>query len=160
MVLGLQRANIRFVVIGGYAAMVHGSPRVTNDVDICYDREPDNLKRLAEVLANWKAYPREMEPGLPFIMDAATLRNVSILTLTTSEGYLDVLAYVEGIGDYSACDAEAEWEELSGTRFRVLTLEALIRAKRAAGREKDQLHLKELNYLWELREEERQDRKE
>jgi predicted nucleotidyltransferase len=149
MVLGLQKAGVRFVVIGGYASMVHGSPRITNDVDVCFDRDPGNLQRLAELLASWSAYPREMEPGLPFIMDAVTLRNASILTLTTREGYLDLLDRVEGVGDFEACLADSEVVDLAGTEFRVLTLDALIRAKRAAGREKDQLHVRELELLRE-----------
>lgn len=150
MVIGLQKAGVRCVVIGGYASMVHGSPRVTNDVDICFDREPDNLRHLADLLAEWGAYPRDMEPGLPWIMDAATLRNASILTLATREGYLDLLDRVEGVGDYAACVADSEWAELMGTPFRVLKLDALIRAKRAAGREKDLIHIRELEYLREL----------
>ncbi len=63
MVIGLQEVEIRFVLVGGLAATAHGASRVTDDLDICYDRERDNLDRLSALLASWDAYPRDMEPG-------------------------------------------------------------------------------------------------
>jgi hypothetical protein len=85
MLAGLTRKKVRFVVVGGVAGVAHGSSRVTNDLDICYDAADANVRALASLLANWHSYPRGVEKGLPFIMDDRTLRNAPILTLTTSE---------------------------------------------------------------------------
>ena len=147
MVAGLADAGVPFVVVGGVAASAQGSARVTDDLDICYDTTPKALAALADVLAKWHAYPREVEPGLPFIMDVPTLRAAPMMTLETSEGHLDVMDRVDGIGDYAACLAESEEITVPSTRFRTLTLDALIRAKRATGRRKDRDHLIELETI-------------
>jgi len=148
-VRGLTDSGVRFVVVGGVAAAAHGSAHLTDDLDICYDTAPDNLKRLARLLAGWRAYPRGIEPGLPFIMDVQTLRQAPMLTLTTSQGLLDVMDVVKGVGDYAKCVAASEETAVDTVRFRLLTLPALIRAKRAAGRRKDLDHLIELEAIAE-----------
>lgn len=148
---GLVNADVEFVVIGGVAASAHGSVHVTNDLDICYSNSRGNIERLAQLLAGWRAYPRGVERGLPFIMDLKTLRGCPVLTLTTSEGDLDVFDEVAGVGNYEAVAAAAEEFEAFGTRFLVLGLEALMKAKRAAGRPKDLAQLPELEAIRELR---------
>ena len=151
MVVGLQEAGVRFVLVGGLAATAHGASRVTDDLDICYDRERDNLEQLATLLASWNAYPREMEPGLPFFMDARTLRNTSILTLRTRQGDIDLLDRVEGVGDYNACLEASERLTIGSEDIRVLKLDALISAKKTAARPKDFEHLQELEAIQALR---------
>jgi predicted nucleotidyltransferase len=150
MVRGLSEASIRYVVIGGVAGTAHGSVRVTDDLDVCYAAESENREALARLLVRWNAYLRGVEPGLPFIMDARTLRDAEVLTLTTSEGYLDLFQRVKGVGDYEQCLARSEEVEVGDVRFAVLGLPALIDAKRATGREKDVEHLRELEALLEL----------
>ncbi len=151
MVAGLTRAKVPFVVIGGVAATTHGSARVTDDLDVCYDTGRGSLGRLADLLRVWRAYPRGIEPGLPFVMDVQTLRAAPLLTLETSEGRLDLTDLVLGVGDYSACRTASESVDVSvdgrRVRFRALTLAALIRAKRATGRRKDLDHLVELEAI-------------
>jgi hypothetical protein len=151
MVAGLTRARVPFVVVGGVAATAHGSARVTDDLDVCYDTATRSLEALAQLLAGWRAYPRGIERGLPFIMDVLTLRMAPTLTLETSEGRLDLLDTVAGVGDYKACRVASEGIDVTveghRVRFRALTLEALIRAKRAAGRRKDLDHLVELEAI-------------
>lgn len=139
------------MVIGGVAAAAHGSSIVTLDLDICYATTDTNVSRLAELLENWKAYPRGVDSGLPFIMDERTLRNAPILTLTTTEGALDVLDRVDGVGDYQRVRRHSEEVSAFDTRFRILDLKALIAAKRAAGRPKDHAQLPELEALLVLR---------
>jgi hypothetical protein len=147
MVTGLVTAGVPFVVVGGVAASAQGSSRVTDDLDICYDTAPQALAALAALLAKWNAYPRGVEPGLPFIMDVQTLRAAPMMTLETSEGHLDVMDHVDGVGNYAACLAESEEITVPSTRFRALALDALIRAKRATGRRKDRDHLIELETI-------------
>jgi len=148
---GLNAAGVRYVVVGGVAATAHGSSRVTNDVDICYDPTPDNRERLATVLAGWHAYLRGVEPGLPFVMDARMLRDVPVLTLVTDEGDLDVLDRIAGVGEYAVLDRRSEPTVVEEEPTRVLGLDALIAAKRATRRRKDQEALLELEALREER---------
>lgn len=154
MLSGLTKKKVRFVVVGGVAAAAHGSSRVTNDLDICYDADAiANISALASVLAGWRAYPRGIEKGLTrsFIMDDRTLRNAPILTLTTSEGDIDVMDRIAGVGSFDAVRRHSERISALGVRFRVLDLPSLIKAKRAAGRPRDFDHLPELEALLALR---------
>lgn len=152
MLSGLTKKKIRFVVIGGVAAAVHGSSRVTNDLDICYDAEyRGNVAALAMLLAKWNAYLRGIEKNLPFVMDERTLRGAPIMTLTTTEGDIDVMDRVAGVGDYDAVHKHSERITALGVSFRVLDLPSLIKAKRAAGRPRDFDHLPELEALLEMR---------
>jgi hypothetical protein len=152
MLGGLTKNKVRFVVIGGVAAAVHGSSRVTNDLDICYDASgPGNVGALATLLAKWEAYPRGVEKNLPFIMDERTLRGAPVMTLATTEGDIDVMDRVAGVGDYDAVRKHSERISALGVSFRVLDLPSLIKAKRAAGRPRDFDHLPELEALLELR---------
>jgi len=149
---GLTGRKIRFVVVGGVTAAAHGATRVTNDLDICYDAmDQKNLIALAALLAKWRAYPRGVEAGLPFIMDDRTLRGAPVLTLTTVEGDIDVMDRIAGVGDYAAVRKRSEKIEALGVRFRVIDLPSLIKAKRAAGRPRDHEHLPELEALLALR---------
>lgn len=152
MLAGLTKGKVRFVVVGGVAAAAHGATRVTNDLDICYDAmDQKNLIALAALLAKWRAYPRGVEAGLPFIMDDRTLRGAPVLTLTTVEGDIDVLDRIAGVGDYGAVRKRSEKIEALGVKFRVIDLPSLIKAKRAAGRPRDHEHLPELEALLALR---------
>ena len=152
MLSGLTKKKVRFVVVGGVAAAAHGSSRVTNDLDICYDAHAvANIAALASLLAGWQAYPRGVEEGLPFIMDDRTLRNAPILTLTTREGDIDVMDRIAGVGPYDAVRRRSETVSALGVRFRVIDLPSLIKAKRAAGRPRDFDHLPELEALLALR---------
>lgn len=146
----LVAQGVRFVVIGGVAATVHGSARFTNDIDICYDTAPDNIQRLVAILSKWHAYLRGVERGLPFIMDARAFRTTPIMTLTTDVGDIDVLDRVPGVGDYAAAVAVSETARIGIVEFRALTLDALIASKQAVRRKKDVEQLVELEALREL----------
>jgi predicted nucleotidyltransferase len=147
---GLEEERIKFVVIGGLAAAAHGSRRLTDDVDLCYSTTSANLKSLSALLAKWDAYPRGIERGLPFFMDERQFRVTPLMTLVTSEGMIDLLDTVKGVGDYDKCLSRSIDVTAFDTRFRVLDLPALIDAKRAAGRPRDIDHLPELEALLAL----------
>ncbi len=150
MLQGLRESDVKFIVIGGIAATAHGSRRVTDDLDICYDTSLANVTRLAGLLAGWDAYPRGIEEGLPFIMDAKQFRITPLMTLTTREGFFDALDVVKGVGDYHACRERSITIEAFDIRFRIIDLPALIDAKRAAGRPRDIDQLPELEALLAL----------
>jgi hypothetical protein len=148
---GLVTADVELVVVGGVAGAVQGSPFVTNDLDICYATDRRNAARLAKVVAGWSPNPRGWQDGLPFTMDTRALRTTPVMTLRTTEGDLDLVDRVDGIGSFD--DVRVSSEEVSAfrIRFRVLTLEALIRARRASARPKDRAQLPTLEALIDLR---------
>ncbi|HUQ20096.1 MAG TPA: hypothetical protein VM099_10835 [Gemmatimonadaceae bacterium] len=150
MLNGLRAAKVKFVVVGGVAATAHGSRRVTDDLDVCYEGGEKNISALAKTLSQWDAYPRGIERGLPFFMDVRQFSITPIMTLTTREGFIDVLDVVKGVGEYAKCFTRSTPVEAFGIRFRVLNLPALIDAKRAAGRPKDIDQLPELEALLAL----------
>jgi hypothetical protein len=133
---GLHSADVSFVVVGGVAATIHGSARLTSDVDIVYQRSRPNIERLVEALAPLKPYLRGAPPNLPFRFDAETVLRGLNFTLTTEAGAIDVLGEITGIGDYEAVLAVSEDVLLFGATYRCINLDALIVSKRAAGRPK------------------------
>jgi predicted nucleotidyltransferase len=151
MVRGLCEGGIRFVLIGGLAMRAQGSARLTEDLDVCYDPEPGNVRRLATLLATWNAYLRGVEPGLPFVMDERTFRTTPVMTLITDYGAIDVMDVVAGVGEWTNVLAESEELDWSGVRVRVLSLTGLIKAKRGSARPKDLAQLPELEALLALR---------
>lgn len=156
MILKLQRvvesfndAGVRYIVIGGWAAIIHGTARSTNDVDVVYARDADNLARIVRALAEWEPYLRGAPPGLPFRLDERTLAAGLNFTFKTVHGDLDILGEVSGGGTYEELLPYTESATLDGLEFRVVTLERLIQLKRAAGRPKDLEVIAELQALLE-----------
>jgi hypothetical protein len=147
-VLGLlSRHGVRYVLIGGLAAITHGAALVTRDVDICYARDRPNLDRLAAALQEVHADLRGAEPGLPFRLDGLTLARGDSFTFTTDVGALDILGTPAGTDGYQDLARTAEPYTLFGHRVLVAHIEDLIRMKRAAGRPKDLLAVEELGAL-------------
>lgn len=146
----LNRHRVRFVVIGGLAAILHGSPSITRDVDICHAHDGEDLIRLAGALREVSASLRGAPAGLPFRVDARTLANGDSFTFTTDIGSLDILATPAGTSGYDDLVRTAETVSAFGEEFAVASLDDLIRMKRAAGRPKDRI---ELEILGALREE-------
>lgn len=143
----LVKARVDFVVVGGAAATVHGSARLTQDLDIVYDRSPENIDRLVNALEPHRPYLRGAPPGLPFIFDSATVRSGLNFTLTTDLGDLDLLGEVVGGGTYGALVAHSAAIEVFGVRCLCVGLPKLIELKRAAGRTKDLEAIAELEVL-------------
>lgn len=133
----LTRGAVDFILVGGVAATAHGSARSTQDIDLLYSREPENLKRLADCLAPHRPYLRGAPEGLPFRLDVATLRAGLNFTLVTDLGWIDLLGEITGVGGYADAKAHAVPVPVFGATCLVIGLDDLIRAKRAAGRAKD-----------------------
>jgi hypothetical protein len=148
----LVRGNVEFILIGGVAGNIHGSARLTYDIDIVYARTPTNFRRIAESLKPFAPYLRGAPPGLPFTLDVATLRNGLNFTLVTALGDLDLLGEVVGGRDYRELLPHTSVVEGFGVKFKCVDLPTLIRLKRAAGRPKDLESLAELQALLEERD--------
>jgi len=147
----LDKENVRYVIIGGVAAIAHGSATATFDIDVCYAREGSNLERLARALAPIHPRLRGADENLPFKFDARTIRNGLNFTLATDIGDLDLLGEVSGVGSDRDVFANSVETEIFGHKRRILSLEALIGSKQAAARPKDLLVLPELKALLEMR---------
>ncbi len=145
----LSAAGVEFVIVGGIAIRSHGGNYITEDLDICYSRTRDNLKRLADVLTPLKPRPRDLDDTLPFIFDWTTLQHGTNFTFTTSLGDVDLLGEVKGVGGYADLVKESLEIDLDGHRTHILSIPGLIVAKEAAGREKDKPGLKILYALKE-----------
>ena len=141
--------HVDFVIIGGVAALVHGSAYVTRDLDVCYSRSGESLERLVAALAPLHPRLRGAPSDLPFKWDPRTLQAGLNFTLDTDMGPIDLLGEVAGIGQYADALGASELMTLFGRPCSVLTLEALIRSKRAAGRPRDLEAVKELETLRE-----------
>lgn len=153
LLTGLVEARVEFVVVGGVAGAIQGSPFVTNDLDVCYDVSARNLSRIVSLLVTWNAYPRGWEPGLPFKHDTRTLRTTPVMTLRTTEGDLDLLDRIDGVGAWRQVFESSEEITAFALRFRVMTLDAFILARRASARPKDLAQLPTLEALAELKTE-------
>jgi hypothetical protein len=149
--------GVEFIVIGGMAAQAHGSPSLTGDLDICYERSGENLARLAATLRELAAVRRGLPPDAPKMppLDARTLRAGGLFTLATVAGDFDVLGNPDPDFDFERLKVTAVTTTVAGQLVLIASLYDLIAMKRAAGRPKDRI---ELEILGALREElDRQD---
>ena len=142
-----SEAGVECVIVGGLAATIHGSARLTQDVDFVYSRTEANIERLVLALRPHSPYLRGAPPGLPFDWNEATIERGLNFTLTTAIGDIDLLGEITGGGDYEALVPRTVNVDLFGRRCRCLDLPGLIRTKRAAGRPKDLEALAELEAL-------------
>jgi hypothetical protein len=148
----LTDAKVEFVVIGGLALRTHGSAHITDDLDVCYRRTPENCSKVADAMAPLHPYMRGVPRGLPFHFDAPTIRAGLNFTLTTDCGDVDFLGEVAGVGNFDQVQAQSVEKNMLGLSVRVLSIEGLIAAKKAANRPKDRIHLADLEELKKLRD--------
>jgi predicted nucleotidyltransferase len=149
----LSEGGVEFILVGGVAATVHGSTRLTVDVDAVYRRTTENIERLVLALTPYHPYLRGAPLGLPFRWDAATVKRGLNFTLTTDIGDVDLLGEITGGGGYDQLVAATVGIRVFGMECRCLTLDMLIDVKRAAGRPKDFEAIAELEAIREERKE-------
>lgn len=146
----LARHRVRFVVIGGVAAILHGSPFATRDADITPAMDRENLERLGGALRELQARLRTADEGgadLPFDPVAEVLGRGQVWNLVTPLGYLDLAFMPSGTTGYEDLLRDAETMEIAGRPVRVASLADVIRSKEAAGRKKDRQVLPTLRKL-------------
>jgi predicted nucleotidyltransferase len=141
----LDRHGVRFVVIGGIGARLHGSPTVTRDTDICYERSPENLERLAAALEELGATLRGVDEDVPFLLDAKTLAAGDHFTFRTRAGDFDLLGTPSGVAGFDELAGRANPFDIDGITVLVASIDDLIRMKRAAGRPKDLIEVEVLS---------------
>ena len=143
----LVDGDVDFVLIGGWAAKLHGSPTVTADIDICHSKDPDNLERLATALAPLELRLRGVPDIEPFVLDQRTLFAGDMFTLSSIAGDIDLIGSPPGSGGFEALLRGADILELDDLRVPVASLDHLIAMKTAAGRPKDLIELEVLAAL-------------
>jgi hypothetical protein len=147
----LTDGGVDFVVIGGIAAVAHGSLQITQDLDITYASDEENLERLGAVLVGLGASLAGVTDDVPVVPDGRTWRHTRALTLNTPDGPLDVLAEPDGSRGYARLRAGAITATVGGADVRIAGLDDLISMKKAAGRRKDEIYIEELEAIRRLR---------
>ncbi len=150
----LQRlcdAEIDFVVVGGFAALLYGSTLVTRDLDVCALLSAEDVAKLRATLRDLKPTHRLTPQRLSFLDNPDPDVAVKNLYLETELGTVDVLSSILGIGDFARVRAASIEIEFFGRRCRIISLEDLIQAKESLGRDKDLFAAKELRAIREKR---------
>lgn len=142
--------KVDFVLIGGLAARLHGSPSVTNALDVCHERSVANLERVAAALEEMEASLRLPDPGerVEVAIDARLLMATENLTLITGFGAFDLLARPAGTEGYEDLIRDAVTVKLErALSVSIASIDDLIRMKRASGRPKDLIEVEVLTAL-------------
>jgi len=145
----LADAGVEFIIVGGAAATAHGSSRLTEDLDIVYNRASVNITRLVDALAPFKPYPRDVPDGLPFKWEQETVLRGLNFTLRTTLGPVDLFGEIILGGNYKELLPYTFVLKLFGYDCRCLNLPRLIDVKRATGRPKDLEVVAELEAILE-----------
>lgn len=151
----LSRHGVRFVLVGGLAAQVHGASRATQDADICPEWNAENLGHLAGALSELQARLKIGERSvdtLEVALDARTIHSFEIGTWRTSAGDVDVLLGIPGASRrdlvrYEDLAANAVEVRIGRIRVLVASLTDIIRSKEVTDRPKDRKALNELRAL-------------
>ena len=147
----LSDQNVEFILVGGVAATVHGSARLTQGIDVVYHRAPANLERLVAALGPYEPYPRGAPPGLPFRWDVRTMENGLNFTLASTIGDIDLFGEITGGGNYENLSTDCVIVRVFECEVKCIGLERLIYVKRAAGRPKDLDAIAELEAILDIR---------
>jgi hypothetical protein len=149
----LSDEGVEFVVLGGFAAVIHGSPLPTEDVDVIPARSAANLERLATALKRLGAKIRTGDEPVETRIDAAFIRSMPhMLNLVTQFGDIDLVFTPAGtLTTYEQWFERSRRAQLrAGLVVAVADLDDIIASKTAANRPKDQ---RSLPYLESLRDE-------
>ena len=142
----LIKAQVEFVMVGGFAALAHGVMRSTRDVDICCRFSEANLMRIQRAFVDLHAvhFPRT---DLPLELTPALCARLKNLYLKTDLGRIDCLGEVLGIGDFDEVMKHSIELELPAGKCRVVDIDTLILAKEAMDRGHDRITVRELKEI-------------
>ena len=147
----LSDGGVQYVIVGGVAAIVHGSARITEDLDVFAPLDHPNVVAIIKSLAGTRPRWRH-RPDLPVITpDNPQLEGLKNLYLVCDLGQMDVLGEMPEAGTYAEVARRAVEVDFRGILCRVVDLDTLITVKRTVGREKDRRALPELELLRRLK---------
>jgi len=133
----LVDAGVEFVLVGGFAGVVHGCTYVTQDIDICCDFSQANLLALQKTLSDLKPVHR-MTPGrLKLELTKKNCTDFKDLYLDTKIGQLDCLSVIDGVGDYTQVKKESRIIKIGKIKIHVLDIDALIKSKKTLNHPRD-----------------------
>ena len=147
----LVRAGVDFVIVGGFAGVVHGCTYVTQDVDICCDFSPANLVSLQTAISDLHPVHRMTPKRKRLRLTEKTCGQFKNLYLDTDIGQLDCMSFIDGIGDYHRVKLASKPIAVENMQIRVLSLDALIKAKKAMNRPRDMEAILQLEAIKRLK---------
>ena len=147
----LVNAGVDFLVIGGFAGVVHGCTYVTQDIDICCDFSPSTLLALQRAISDLHPVHRMTPKRKKLQLTEQTCGQFKNLYLDTDIGQLDCLSFIDGLGDYSQVKRKSELIEVEEMKVRVLSLDALIKSKKSMSRPRDKEAILQLEAIKELK---------
>ncbi len=148
----LLKNKTDFVLVGGFASVVHGSIAVTQDLDICMAITSESIDQLRATLSEVAPVHR-MNPNFQpsFLNYPEDLAGVKNIYLKTKLGVLDILSELPPAGDFDEIKKRSIAVDLYNYQCRVISLEDLIEIKKSMGRAKDKEVLEQLLKIKELR---------
>ena len=148
----LAKAGVDFVIVGGFAGVVHGCTYVTQDIDICCDFSAANLLALQRAISDLNPVHR-MTPGRKkFLLTEGKCGQFKNLYLDTKIGQLDCLSFIDGLGDYDRVKRASRLIKVEDMKLYVLSLEALIKTKRVLNRPRDREAIIQLEAIMKHKE--------
>ena len=158
LVKALADNQVKFIVVGAYAAILQGATLRTDDLDLCYERTSHNYKKIIRALARFRPRLRDIPEHLKAPFDEQSLAQGTNFTLSTDLGNLDLLAEMSGVGGYTQIATDAKPIKVGNVICQVASLDTIIRSKEAADRPKDRVTLPELKALKLIQQREREGR--
>lgn len=146
----LAAGGVDFVIVGGFAGVVHGCTYVTQDVDMCCDFSPANLLRLQQALAELHPVHRMTPSRKKLALTEKTCKGLKNLYLDTDVGQLDCLSSIDGLGNYKKVKQASQLIDVGDIRLHVLRLDALIESKKALNRPRDKEAIVQLEVIKKL----------
>ena len=152
----MKKGGVKFVLIGGFAGVVHGCTYVTQDIDICCDFSATNLLALQKALKELHPVHRMTPQQLKLKLTVESCTQFKNLYLDTDIGQVDCLASIKGLGDYEDVENLSEIRDLGGgLRISVLTIDSLIKARKAMDRPRDREAVLQLEAIKKLKKKHR-----
>ena len=140
----LTNAGLDFVVVGAYAAIIHGASVVTRDIDVCFRFNPENLYRLRDALADLHPVHRMTPKRLPLELNEENVTKLRNLYLETDAGSIDCLGEIIAVGDFDAVRSRSVVKKFAFGDVRVLDIDALLASKSRLNRLQDKLVIPQL----------------
>ena len=148
----LTEANVDFVIVGGFAGIVYGCTYVTQDIDICCDFSTNNLLALQKTISDLHPVHCMTPERQQLNLKEENCMRFKNLYLDTDWGQLDCLSFINGIGDFQTVKQASTMIEAEGIRLQVLSLDALIKSKKAMNRPHDKEALLQLETIKKTKE--------
>lgn len=141
ILIELTDAGADFVLVGGYAVGFHGHPRATKDIDILIHATEENARRVLNGLIAFGAPVENLD-----VAEADLVKNSGVVQIGVPPNRIDILTRISGVSYGEISDEIAEFE-LEGRTIKVIGINALLKNKRAAGRDQDLLDVEALERI-------------